>query len=125
MSEFKPGDEVVCIENEGWDWSYFDMTKPTIGEVYTIQAVRPDEPTAECPDEPLELALLLVEMPNLLGSYPAQCFRKVQRRDLSAWLETAATDTDRWDKPIKAPAPLHPVPSVDALFRRIMAGGDR
>lgn len=118
MCDFKPGDEVVCIENEGWDWSYFEMTVPEIGQVYTIQAVRPEEETAECPDEPLSLALIIVELPNPRGSYPAQCFRKVQRRDLSAWLQTAATDTDHLDKPIKTPAR----PQVDALLQRVQSG---
>lgn len=93
------GDQVVCVENDGWDWGYFDMIVPEVGAVYTIAEVRPDERTAECPEIPPGLALVLVELPNNRGSYPAECFRKVQRRDLSAWL---ATSTD-FEEPKRAP----------------------
>ena len=123
MSEFKPGDEVQYegVPDDFMPWRKradpdrwpFDSDAVYVvadvvlvnGEVgLVIRGIKSDHPT---------------------GAWHHIGWRKVQRRDLSAWLETAATDTDRWDKPIKAPAPLHPVPSVDALFRRIMAGGDR
>jgi len=43
--------------------------------------------------------------------------RFVHRRDLTAWLATETT--------FEEPKRLHPAPAVDALFRRILAGGDR
>lgn len=117
MSGFKPGDEVMFRANpDGIVGCGEPLDK---NAVYTVEAVGFIAPYH---------TLLLHGAHNSRrpdGFYAAIAFRKVQRRDLTAWLETAASNTDHLDKPTTAPAPLHPVPSVDALFRRIIAGGDR
>jgi hypothetical protein len=110
--DFKPGDEVVCVStppNRHWH-------SVRSGSRYVILAVsapgRFSEPSVH------------VGCENEMGGrlwHHAKHFSK--HRDLSAWLETAATNTDRWDKSVKTPA--HPDPVVRALFARIMAGGDR
>lgn len=130
MCDFKPGDEVEVVKVGPQSGLFI-----SVGQMHVIREV---SPTTDQSGTPLpwvdgermgvKLAGVVAEKPNSVhkdAHFHPSLFRKVQRRDLSAWLETAATDTDRWDKPIKAPAPLHPVPSVDALFRRIMAGVGR
>ena len=107
MCDFKPGDEVVCVDAENTlpDWPL------TEGAIYTVLSVGLG-------------AGNLVWLRVTSESHAAQSgwrhsrFRKVQRRDLSAWLETADTDTDHLDKPIKTPAR----PEVDALLKRVQSG---
>lgn len=130
MCDFKPGDEVICVVGAAPHTINGRTYELIVGQAYTIAAVaaagqRTDMGRIGSGEPHVQLVEFgHVETPKVWGVLASR-FRRVQRRDLSAWLETAATNTDRWDKPIKAPAPLHPVPSVDALFRRIMAGGDR
>jgi len=123
MCNLKPGDEVVCVDDAQYGANSIAYTFLAVGKSYLIDGY--DAPTSQG----IPLVFLggvdAEKSPCERASFRWTRFRKVIRRDLSAGLETAATDTDRWDKPIKAPAPLHPVASVDALFRRIMAGGDR
>ena len=132
MCDFKPGDEVICVEGAAGRFPSLGWVCLAEGATYTISAVWQAGEVGETGLRCAVAIVQLVEFGHLRAApdspncgFGAYRFRKVQRRDLSAWLETAATETDRWDKPIKAPAPLHPVPSVAALFRRIMAGGDR
>ena len=122
MCDFKPGDDVVCVNATATEAGGWGGDVPVVWQVYRVEAVHV---ARQCPHLLLAGMVNAPRPENVNIGYRAIRFRKVQRLDLSAWLETAATDTDRWDKPIKASAPLHPVPSVDALFRRIMAGGDR
>lgn len=105
MCDFKPGDEVVCVDigpsKCGGRWGG-DLVK---GQVYTVWGITPytdfygDHGVAlvelDAPDRP--------DCPEL-QFFAAWRFRKVQRRDLSAWLETAAKNTDALDKPRRAPA---------------------
>lgn len=112
--DFKPGDEVILyryLEDGG------HPKMPPIGHVGFITII------GKAADGGPEIGLQLHNWGHGKFAMNARCFRKVQRRDLSAWLETAATNTDRWDKSVKTPA--HPDPVVRALFARIMAGGDR
>lgn len=108
MCDFKPGDEVVCVSStfHTYGEDAADIF-PTKGQVYTVHSFVSD-------DEGVWVVLCEV----LSHLYDPSLFRKVQRRDLSAWLETAATDTDKWDKPIKTPAR----PKVDALLQRVQSG---
>lgn len=69
----------------------------------------------------IKLAGIVAAKPNSIhrdAHFHPRLFRKIQRRDLSAWLQTAATDTDHLDKPIKTPAR----PKVDALLKRVQSG---
>lgn len=81
MCDLAPGDLVVCVKNDGWDWAYFQMPVPVIGATYTVLQVFPDMPTAERPDIPLGPALTLVELPSVHGTYPAEAFRKIPPRN--------------------------------------------
>lgn len=122
MCDFKPGDEVVCINDD-----YREQRRPhcryaTKGVVYRVLWMDESQsrPGAiRCGLRGLEWTTL----DGARGGHAVWRFRKVQRRDLGAWLDTAAADTDHLDKPIRAPA--HPDPVVTAFFSRIMAGGDR
>lgn len=119
MCDFKPGDEIVCIIGE----ASVPQARLDEGRVYTVADIVPL--TWPCgATDPSDLRIQLVEAtwdtgyPHIPGAYHPRRFRKVQRRDLSAWLETAATDTDHLDKPIKMPAR----PRVDALLQRVQSG---
>lgn len=130
MCDFKPGDEVVCVEGAAGSFPELGWVCIAEGATYTVAEVWREGEIGETGLAiPAGGMVQLVEIGHVRSGnhcgFRATRFRKVQRRDLSAWLETVAADTDHLDKPIKAPAPLHPAPSVDALFRRIMAGGDR
>lgn len=101
MCDFKPGDEVVCIIAVPMPWQahlgYGDLVGIAVGEHYTVAHVGPDPFDGE-------IVVFLNETGNFnddgvdCGYYPLR-FRKVQRRDLSAWLETAAD----FDEPTRAP----------------------
>lgn len=117
MCDFKPGDEVVCIAMQ--------CAPEMVGNVYIVEVfARPGEkpPGAWCRLDAPGVQLVGVKTddgPHTgLWGWDANCFRKVQRRDLGAWLQTAATDTDHLDKPIKTPAR----PEVDALLQRVQSG---
>lgn len=128
MCDFKPGDEVICVVGAS-PYTLHERTYELVeGQTYTIAAVAAAGQRTHLgrigSGEPHVQLVEFghVETPTVWGVLASR-FRKVQRRDLSAWLETAATNTDSLDKPIKAPA--HPDPIVTAFFSRIMAGGDR
>lgn len=95
MCDFKPGDEVVCVYQGPWiDLDTGLVTDgPPFGEVCLVDGVEIDKGRAG-----------LFLRGHGSESYVARLFRKVQRRDLSAWLETAAKNTDALDKPRPAPA---------------------
>ncbi len=104
MCEFKPGDEVVCVDAKA-------VKRPTNlveGQIYTVSAVvRPMSRHRVVVDETrwlIELAETEWDtgFPGLRGAYRPERFRKVQRRDLTAWLETSVGNTDKLDK--RAPA---------------------
>jgi len=104
MCGFKPGDEVVCVDV---------MPKPGTavtglvkGAVYTVSRIGPSENR----DYRHEITVFLVETRNDAGGafpfdtgYRPSRFRKVQRRDLSAWLKASVGNTDKLDKraPVK------------------------
>ena len=128
MCDFKPGDKVICVVGGAPCTLHGRTYELVVGQTYTIAAVaaagqRTDLGWIGSGEPHVQLVEFgHVETPTVWGVLASR-FRKVQRRDLSAWLETAALDTDRWDKPIRAPAHLDPV--VTAFFARIMDGGDR
>ena len=109
MCGFKPGDEVVCVNDQYVHGLCRGIVK---GEVYTIRAVvRPVNGRNIVVDH----ARWLVELeevtwdtgcPHIRGAYRPERFRKVQRRDISAWLETAAKDTDHLDRRAPAKEPV-------------------
>lgn len=99
MCDFKPGDEVVCVDAfvcEG------KQPEVEVGGVYEIVRVYPipqwmTESRRWVGRGPAPTVAVFVR--GHAEGYPAQWFRKVQRRDLSAWLETA---TD-FEEPTRAP----------------------
>lgn len=110
MCDFKPGDDAVCIYMGPWRRIGTGETcegGPRYGEVCRVVGLEVAHG---------QVGLFLDGQGD--ESYASHLFRKVQRRDLSAWLETAATDTDHLDKPIKTPAR----PKVDALLKRVQSG---
>lgn len=117
MCDFKPGDEVVCVDDAPWGGftTAVGVSRPhgiKRGATYTVAAL------GVCEWDGSTNVWLKEVRNNADRGYRAARFRKVQRRDLSAWLETAATDTDHLDKPIKTPAR----PKVDALLKRVQSG---
>lgn len=130
MTDFRVGDEVVCVNDgaptgepqvmsvDGYRW--LGTKRPggiSKGTIYTVKAVGPSIAGTNA------LCVWLVETANYTAhgvdiGYRASRFRKIQRRDLSAWLNTAATDTDHLDRPVKTPAR----PKVDALLQRVQSG---
>lgn len=106
MCEFRPGDEVVWVDSDG----------DPLALIYDLWmgVFNPDA-------HPLEIEGVLkvtavVQHPHLpmiwglgfegSGSdlYPHFSYRKVQRRDLTAWLSTTNTIEEPKRKPAKAPA---------------------
>lgn len=107
MYDLKPGDEVVCVWPGPWNnkhgrwfsaWLVFTNRVPLKGVTYTVTQVATGEggvvgvDLRECPTPKKPKPML----------WAATCFRKVQRRDLSAWLKTSVGNTDKLDK--RAPA---------------------
>lgn len=100
MCDFKPGDEVVCIRGGDWltrapKWMFWTRSRPcdgpVQGQVYTVERV--GEGTCDVYGA-IRIGVALVGVPR---AWHISRFRKVQRRDLSAWLKTAAKNTDRLD----------------------------
>lgn len=97
MCEFKPGDEVVCIRSEhGREGMTF-----TVAAYVQEKSVIPSDHFSGL--VATKNYVQLNELPwvdklwmkgnrkTLTWGYDAASFRKVQRRDLSAWLKTATT----------------------------------
>lgn len=104
MCDFKPGDEVVCIavpdgvENLGFWRQLFYRSPVSVGRVYTVSDIsrRGD--------------LVLIRLKGVRNATPshwfaAHWFRKVQRRDMSQWLETATDFEEPKRAPAKTPEP--------------------
>lgn len=112
MCDFKPGDEVVCVRSD----------HGREGMTFIVEAICP---RGEIPAEIVELCrgrynplpgeVHLVRVAGLTPKprvdpvtgtwgwgHDASRFRKVQHRDLSAWLKTSVGNTDKLDK--RAPA---------------------
>lgn len=122
MCDFKPGDEVVCVDARSRNETLWPS--PLVeGQTYVVSRLVTTSRTLSscmCAHEATDVFLMLAGLtsPSITGGFHPTRFRKVQRLDLSAWLETAATDTDHLDKPIKTPAR----PKVDALLKRVQSG---
>lgn len=102
MCDFKPGDEVVCIaapdSAEGLNlWQRLFYRAPVhVGRVYVVS------------DQKAARGLIVIRLKGVHNATPrhwfnAQWFRKVQRRDLTAWLSQSVKNTDKLDKPHRAP----------------------
>lgn len=96
MCDFKVGDEVVCVDA----MRAKSMRRPTgapvglvEGRIYTVRRVGVSW------FDPAEAAVWLQETDNVGGQgYRDRRFRKVQRRDLTAWLKASIGNTDKLDK---------------------------
>lgn len=88
MCDFKPGDEIVAIDDGGPGPGLIPPL--VVGRVYVCSALDPHTyPCGQCGSE------IGVDIEEV-GSHPTQTychcsFRKVQRRDLGAWLKTETT----------------------------------
>lgn len=89
MTEWKIGDEAICVDaspdaaSSGW----FPGTAPAQGELYTVDGIWLDDRDGLI----LSFDRLKNFAPGATGGYRASRFRKVQRRDLTAWLATENT----------------------------------
>lgn len=104
MCDFKPGDEVVVVDDDGGELGrlydlWLGVINPQappcdleVNERYVVRRVFP---------HPHIDGLFGVEV-NDTGLFPHFMFRKVQRRDLSIWLKTSVPNTDHLDKPLPA-----------------------
>lgn len=95
MSNFKVGDEVAKSDNGPWfnrHEGHHDLG-PSMDEVFTVIGV---ELLDDC------AFLRFSEFPDRM--YNHRRFRKVQRRDLSVWLNTSVGNTDKLDKRVKEKA---------------------
>ena len=107
MSGFKPGDEVTLTKEIVWTaraprWMFWTRwrrgaTGPVFGKVYTVTGVGVAS-ALRLPD-PTQGDLVVLRFAEWPAWFSSLRFRKVQRRDLSAWLETA---TD-FEEPKRAP----------------------
>lgn len=87
MCDFRVGDEVVCVHTTlGPPDDGIEPCHP--GETFTVRDV--------CADEDGVWIELSHREPGQL--FYAGCFRKVQRRDLTAWLNQSVGNTDKLDK---------------------------
>ncbi len=101
MCDFQSGDEVVCIHvREGF--ACVGLAAPVKGRHYTVAFVG----IADWPDGSECVGITLKELPEHPDgwAYAPEDFRKVQRRDLSAWLATTNTIEEPKRTPTKAPA---------------------
>lgn len=87
MCDFKPGDEVICVQ--------MDCAPDMVGRHFTVSSVDPEgfRPPGMAPLTGAAVHLVGVYtrdgIETGLWGWDAERFRKVQRRDLSAWLKTA------------------------------------
>lgn len=91
MCDFKPGDEVVCVDDAG-----LNSDGPRLGGVYVAGPIQRSRRGG--------LFVRVCGYPDGGLGYYARRFRKVQRRDLTAWLATANTIEEPKRTPAKAPA---------------------
>lgn len=92
MCDFKPGDEVVCINDRPWsnEHGMSGPNVPHIGPTYVVTGSS-HEPKSGDP-------FISLKGFGRLNFWDAHCFRKVQRRDLTAWLKTSVGNTEKLDK---------------------------
>lgn len=103
MCDFKPGDEVVCV-NDAYDWG--SLKRPKVGQVYMISDVLDQLPTRGRPDIPPACGVYLCELPtNSKAAYPAVCFRKVQKRNHCLTIQAFSVIKDGgFEEPKRAPS---------------------
>lgn len=100
--DFKPGDEVVCVDDGQWGQYAFVMgfqvglrphnNGPAKGWTGTVTGVEFEEADG--------LAYISFDQwPN--EWWEADAFRKVQRRDLGEWLKTDVGNTDHIDRSVR------------------------
>lgn len=95
MCDFKPGDEVVCVEAGGpYHVEGFGVFRLVLNQTYTIAEVAPAGSPTAMGRVVFDMVQLVefghVETPTIYGCR-ANRFRKVQRRDLKVWLATENT----------------------------------
>ena len=100
MCDFKPGDEVVCIAMQ--------CAPEMVGKTFIVElfAKKGDQPPgAWFPLDGPGVQLVGVKTddgPHTgFWGWHATRFRKVQRRDIGAWLKTAVGNTDKLDRPLR------------------------
>jgi hypothetical protein len=98
--DFKVGDEVVCVEDESVNWNV--VSGLVVGATYTITSVFEDKVGYDSCNRAVGVTLAEVPPPGEFSGFKASWFRKVQRRDLTAWLGQTAT----YDEEQHAPAPV-------------------
>lgn len=89
MIDFKPGDEVVCVQDESERWSI--SSGLTVGAKYTVTQVFEDKVGYDASRREVGVKLLEVAPPCPFSGFKAAWFRKIQRRNLTAWLATENT----------------------------------
>lgn len=111
MCEFKPGDEVVCVNDDGCPEitqgaSYVVIRVVLDGEVYNRDCRRGVDWFNDSGEPVVWVGggFPFWARPEVSAGYDTARFRKIQRRDLSAWLKTAIGNTDKLDKRHRAPA---------------------
>lgn len=91
MCDFKPGDEVVCIDNsrspewDAWEMRRFGILTPmplSVGSAYTVSAITKNGNGVQILGVPS-----CGEVRGYTGrGFRSSRFRKVQRRNLTEWL---------------------------------------
>lgn len=103
MCDWKPGDEVICIRDVPWigpapRWMFWTRHRPISGPkkdaVYTVVRVAMGLSQIDASAPPV----VAVELAGLPKAWPVVHFRKVQRRDIGAWLKTAVGNTEKHDR---------------------------
>ena len=93
MCDFKPGDEVMCVDaGAGWCERPTPLKK---GATYEVKRIGPPDA-----DGDRGVEVWGVSASRRWPYWRSSRFRKVQRRDLTAWLATENTI----EGPVRAPA---------------------
>lgn len=108
MCDFKPGDEVVCVDASASRWTIEGFAPPlsegatyVVADVFDVRNLISGTPSGQIG---VSLVGLAWSVKGICGAWSPTRFRKVQRRDLSAWLATTNTIEEPKRTPTKAPA---------------------
>lgn len=91
MCDFKPGDEVVCVDAQGSDGLLSPRARYTVSVAMAAgqKTTRRNGGSVILSQAVVQLAGLGHVEDCLTWGWNARRFRKVQTRDLAAWLQTA------------------------------------
>lgn len=105
MCDFKPGDEVVCVDNSRFDGETSNLV---VGSIYVVEAVLPplggrSGYTGGVAPAGVRLAGV-VSQKSWRNTFDCRRFRKVERKNDSLSIEAFLTIKPGFEEPRRAPA---------------------